>query len=136
MDIDDLSKRLKSALVIALEALRVRGHQKFYIVAVGITKNKEIILGYPKEKTHPDQLRLRPPSWHYMPWVHAEQDLCFQARAMNATLTHIIVCRLHRKYGSFKLAKPCELCQYTISLMQPHAKIYYTTNEGTIDTLI
>lgn len=129
----DVSNKMHSLLDIGINAIQLHKSSQFHLVAVGITKNKEIIIGYPTHKTHPFRLNFCQDYKDYTRWIHAEQDLCFKARADNSILACIMVVRLHKKYETLKLARPCLMCQATVRAMQPRAKVYFTTNEETLE---
>jgi cytidine deaminase len=129
------SKKIKMLLRIGVEALQLRRKERFCLAAIGLSKNKEIFIGFPTKKTHPGLVKFESWTEDYHRWIHAEQALCLQARANNAELTHILVIRLHKKFGYLKLAKPCEMCQNTIKEFQPHAKVFYSTDALVLGTL-
>ena len=127
-------KKLRRLLSIGVNAILLHPELQYHMVAVGLTKSKEVILGYPKIKTHPFFKKYHEKYFNYAKAVHAEGDLTL--KTMDKVLDTILVIRLGKKrnniFNFFKLAKPCVSCQNVLADFQPQAKIYYTTNEASI----
>jgi cytidine deaminase len=127
-------KKLRRLLTVGTQAIILHSELQYKMVAIGLTKNKEVFIGYPKIKTHPFFKRYHAEYLAHSKVVHAEGDLVL--KCMDKELDIILVIRLGKSRNSckefFRMAKPCASCEHVLSDFQPHAKVFYTSHEGTI----
>lgn len=115
------AKRYQRFAKIALELAGETKHSMTHsLVALVVSKNKVLSIGYNQPKTHP--ISIETP----MQMLHAELDALVRCADDDAEGAEVVVVRL-KSSGRPGLSKPCGVCQKVLRRFGVR-RVLYTTN--------